>query len=104
MASQTTQEERYIHCTRTQCTDALPAERGKGIICPIDQRYHQFRQKCIYNRTYSEMGLTPAQTSAKCTEPIVIDFQAAREARERVERAKQYEEIGHLADHLFPKK
>jgi len=65
MATQTTQEERYIHCTTTQCTDASPLEGHKGVICPIDQRYHQFRQKCIYNRTYEEMGLTPNPPSAK---------------------------------------
>ena len=52
----TKQEERYIHCTRTQCTDASPVEGKKGVICPIDQRYHQFRQRCIYNVTYEDVA------------------------------------------------
>ena len=41
-----------------------------------------------------------AQTPAKCPEPIVIDFQAARAAKEKTERKETLDRICHLADHI----
>ncbi len=37
-------------------------------------------------------------------ESKILDFQAAKAAQEKAERAKQHEEIAHLADHLSPEK
>lgn len=41
-------------------------------------------------------------SALKSTKPNVIDLQSARTAKEKAGRAKQYEQISHLADHLFP--
>ena len=48
----------------------------------------------------TRLGLPITQTPAKCTEPIVIDFQAARAAKEKTERKETLDRICHLADHI----